>query len=56
MSENTKRYLAAMAQAKIMLQKRIISAEDYSNFDTIMSDKYSINSCSLYRSIDLLYR
>ena len=49
------RYLAAMIQAKRMLEMGILTPEDYAHIDTIMAKKYGISSCSLYRGIDLLY-
>lgn len=55
MCDNISLYLNAMALAKAMLQKDIISAKDYADFDLIMANKYCINLCSLYRPIDLIY-
>ena len=48
-------YLASMLQAKRMLAMGILTPEDYAKIDTIISDKYGISSCSLYRGIDLIY-
>lgn len=45
-------YKAAMFQAKKMFLEDIITAEDYSVIETKMSEKYRINSCSLYREND----
>lgn len=48
-------YLSSMLQAKRMLSVGIISPEDYAKADTILSKKYGLESCNLYRGIDLLY-
>ena len=48
-------YLASMLQAKQMLSMGILTPKDYATIDTIMTEKYGISSCSLYRGIDLIY-
>lgn len=48
-------YLVSMLQAKRMLSMGIITPEDYTAIDTIMTEKYGISSCSLYCGIDLIY-
>ena len=48
-------YKSAMAQAGVMLSKGIITAEEYAIIDTMMAEKYSLCSCSLFRENDLLY-
>ena len=48
-------YLSSMIQAKQMLAEGIISLEDYTKIDTILAQKYGLESCNLYRGIDLLY-
>lgn len=48
-------YLSSMLQAKRMLSVGIISPKDYAQIDTILSKKYGLESCNLYRGIDLLY-
>lgn len=48
-------YKSAMAQAGLMLSKGIISGEEYAIIDTMMAEKYSLSSCSLFRDNDLLY-
>ena len=48
-------YQAAMALARRMLSKGLISEEEYAEIDTIIAKKYGISSCSLYRGIDLIY-
>lgn len=53
---NLERYLASMLQAKKMLSLGILTSEEYAKIDTIIADKYSISSCSIYRGIDLIYR
>ena len=52
---NLERYLASMLQAKQMLSKGIITAEDYNEIDTIIAEKHGISSCSIYRGFDLIY-
>ena len=49
-------YLSSMIQAKQMLTSGIISEEDYAKIDTIIAKKYSLESCNLYRGINLLYK
>lgn len=49
------KYLSSMLQAKIMLDRSIISKEDYSVIDTMLSKKYGLESCNIYRGIDLIY-
>lgn len=48
-------YLASMLQAKQMMSMGILTSDDYAAIDTIMTEKYGISSCSLYRGIDLIY-
>ena len=48
-------YKAAMSQAKIMLSKGMITAEEYGIIETKMCLKYGINFSSLYRENDWLY-
>lgn len=49
-------YYSAVAQAKQMLGKGLVSLEEYAVIDTIMAEKYGFSSCSLFRDNDLLYR
>lgn len=49
-------YKSAMAQARIMLSKEIITESEYALIDTIMAEKYGLSSCSLFRDNDLLYK
>lgn len=48
-------YLASMLQAKQMMSMGILTSDDYTAIDTIMTEKYGISSCSLYCGIDLIY-
>ena len=52
--ERLEGYFSAMVQAKQMLSKGLISADEYNIIDTIMAEKYGIPSCSLFRDNDLL--
>jgi len=47
-------YKSAMAQARLMLSKGIISEDEYAIIDTMMAEKYGLCSCSLFRENDLL--
>jgi uncharacterized protein YqgQ len=42
-------YQAAMALARRMLSKGLISEEEYAEIDTIIAKKYRISSCSIFR-------
>lgn len=42
-------YQAAMALARRMLSKGLISEEEYAEIDTIIAKKYGISSCSIFR-------
>lgn len=48
-------YKSAMAQAKILLSKGILLAEEYGIIETKMREKYGINSCSIFVENDLIY-
>lgn len=48
-------YLASVLQAKRMLSMGILTSDDYTAIDTIMTEKYGISSCSLYCGIGLIY-
>src|SRR5574344_825031 len=48
-------YKSAMAQARLMLSKGLITKDEYAIIDTMMAEKYSLSSCSLFRDNDLLY-
>ena len=52
MSDYDKRlfaYQTAMALARSMRSKGIISAKEYAKIDTIIAKKYGISSCSIFR-------
>ncbi len=49
-------YLSSMMQARQMLSQGIIVQADYAKIDTIIAAKYGLESCNLYRGIDLLYK
>ena len=42
-------YQAAMALARRMLSKGLISEEQYAEIDTIIAKKSGISSCSIFR-------
>ena len=48
-------YKAAMAQAKEMLSKGLITTEEYSVIETKMCDIFGIISDSLFRENDWIY-
>ena len=45
-------YKSAMAQARLMLSKGLITEQEYTIIETKMCGKFGINSVSLYRDID----
>ena len=45
-------YKSAMAQARLMLSKDMITADEYSIIETKMSEIFGINFDSLYREND----
>lgn len=47
-------YKSSMKQAQTMLERGIISADDYAKIDTKLAQKYGLNSCSIYVHNDLL--
>ena len=52
MSDYDKRlfaYQMAMAFARSMRSKGLISAKEYAKIDTIIAEKYGISSCSIFR-------
>ena len=49
-------YKSAMAQARLMLLKGILTESEYLEIDTMMAKKYGLSSCSLFRENDLLYK
>ena len=48
-------YKTAMVQAKAMLNKGLVTADEYVIIETKMCEKFGINSDSLFRENDLLY-
>lgn len=48
-------YISSMTHAKAMLKKGIISEAEYLQIDTIIAKKYGVDSCNIYRGIDLIY-
>ena len=42
-------YKSAMAQARLMLSKGLITKDEYAIIDTMMAEKYGLSSCSLFR-------
>ena len=42
-------YQMAMALARSMRSKGLISAKEYAKIDTIIAEKYGISSCSIFR-------
>ena len=47
--ENVFAYTLAMQTAKAMLESGIISAKDYVKIDKMITEKYNVNSCSIFR-------
>ena len=52
--DNLECYLSAMHHANILLSMEIITPTEYAKIDTIMADKYSLSSCSIYRPNSLI--
>ena len=48
-------YKASMKQAQIMLERGLISEDDYAKIDTKLVQKYGLNSCSVYAYNNLIY-
>lgn len=46
-------YIAAMVQAKKMLEKGIIDSDDYSTIETLMARKYGLSDRSIFRQYRL---
>ena len=49
-------YKSAMAQARLMLLRGILTKDEHAIIDTMMGEKYGLSSCSLFRDIDLIYK
>lgn len=43
------RYQIVMAWVRSLLEKSLITKKEYDKIDTIMTKKYSISSCSIFR-------
>jgi hypothetical protein len=54
MNEQILAYCSAMAQARQMLEKRLITRDEYIKIDAIILEKYNLSSYSIYRDIRLL--
>ena len=48
-------YKTVMVQAKAMLNKGLVTADEYGIIETKMCEKCGINSDSLFRENDLIY-
>ena len=48
-------YKTSLKQAKTMLERGLISADDYAKIDTKLAQKYGINSCSIYAQNNWIY-
>ena len=42
-------YKATMSKAKLMLKQGLITADEYAEIDTIIANKYGLNSSVIYR-------
>ena len=54
MNEQVLAYCSAMAQARRMLDQRLITQNEYIKIDAMMLEKYSLSPNSLYRDIRLI--
>ena len=54
MSEQVFAYCSAMAQARRMMDMRLISLAEYIKIDTMMLKKYNLPANSIYRNIHLI--
>ena len=54
MNEQVLAYTSAMAQARLMLDMRLISQAEYAKIDALMLEKYNLSPNSLYRDIRLI--
>lgn len=48
------KYKASIKQATMLLEKGFISADDYSEINTILADKYGLSSCSIFLENELI--
>ena len=56
MKDNLINYIVAMVQAKAMLEKGIITSDDYSTIENLMAKKYGLNGKSIFRQYRLTSR
>lgn len=42
-------YKSAMAQAKVLLRRGLITRKEYMHFDTMMTKKYGLSLVSIFR-------
>lgn len=49
LKERVARYQFAMAMARTMLSRGLITEGNYHDIDTIMTRKYGLSSCTIYR-------
>ncbi|HRX09977.1 MAG TPA: hypothetical protein P5559_12580 [Candidatus Limiplasma sp.] len=54
MSKNVLAYCSAMAQARRMLEKRLISQAEYIKIDDLILEKFNLPTNSIYRDIRLI--
>ncbi len=54
MCEQVLAYCSALAQARRMLELRLISQAEYIKIDAVMLEKYNLSSYSIYRDIRLI--
>ena len=54
MSKNELAYCSAMAQARRMLEQRLITQAEYQKFEALMLKKYNLSQNSIYRDIRLI--
>ncbi len=43
------RYQTVMAWVRSLLEKSLITRKEYAKIDTIMTKKYGVSSCSIFR-------
>ena len=53
--QNEKMYQATMSMARSMLNRCLITEEDYRQIDTIFTEKYRPSLGTLFADIDLLF-
>ncbi len=53
-NEQVLAYSSAMAQARRMFEKLLITRDEYVKIDAMMLEKYNLSSYSIYRDIRLI--